>query len=108
MCTFCAHSRRCAVQAGCRMREGRMARTLIIEDDDATAALLVDHLGRAGHEVLRLASGEDALAVVLETRPELIVLDWMLPGMSGPEISRQVRTCAVAQPIIVMLTARGD
>lgn len=85
-----------------------MARALIIEDHTETAQLIADHLLRAGHEVELLDSGQHALAHVVQMRPQLLVLDWMLPHVTGPDICRAVRRLPGAQPIVVMLTARGD
>lgn len=86
-----------------------MARTLVVEDDPATGAVLSDHLRKAGHVVAWVTDGAVALSTLEQSWPELIVVDWMLPNVSGPQICRAVRAHITRQqPIIVMLTARSD
>jgi DNA-binding response OmpR family regulator len=85
-----------------------MNRVLIIEDDPAIAQLIADHLERAGHSPLVTHDGEEGLSAYEASRPELIVLDLMLPGRSGLEVCRAIRAGSGAQPVILILTARGD
>jgi DNA-binding response OmpR family regulator len=84
-----------------------MARILIIEDDPAILRGLADNLACEAHEVVTAADGEQGYARVRAGKPDLIVLDLMLPRMSGYELCRKLRAEGVATPI-VMLTARGD
>src|SRR5262249_22496293 len=84
-----------------------MARILVVEDDPAILRGLVDNLACESHEVLTSADGEQAYALARSRKPDLIVLDLMLPRMSGYELCRKLRGEGVATPI-VMLTARGD
>lgn len=85
------------------------ARILVVEDDAALAELLDYNLTAAGFEVVRAVTGEDAALLVAEQRPDLIVLDWMLPGVSGIELCRRLRGNPAARDIpILMLTARGE
>ena len=86
-----------------------MTRILVVEDDRDIAELVERYLQRAGFAVETLASGRDALAAVTERPPDLLILDLMLPYVSGLEICRAAR----AQPRtalipIIMLTARGE
>jgi DNA-binding response OmpR family regulator len=84
-----------------------MARILVIEDDPAILRGLADNLGCESHEVLTAGDGESGYALALAHKPDLILLDLMLPRMSGYELCRKLRAESVATPI-VMLTARGD
>ncbi len=85
------------------------AKILIIEDEEALVTLLAYNLEANGYEVASTRSGEDAIVTVKDEHPDLIILDWMLPGMSGIEICRQVRASADTRALpIIMLTARGE
>lgn len=84
-----------------------MARILIIEDDPAILRGLADNLACESHDVLTSADGEHGYAQARTAQPDLIVLDVMLPRMSGYELCRKLRSDGVMTPI-VMLTARGD
>ena len=79
---------------------------LIIEDDPHTTELVRLYLANDGHEVLSAATGPDGLARAREARPDLVVLDLMLPGLDGLEICRELR--AESDVPIVMLTARVE
>ena len=82
------------------------AKILIIEDDPDTARLVGLYLTREGHRVLAASDGLDGLRQARTCKPDLIVLDLMLPGMSGMDICRELR--AESAVPIVMLTARVD
>jgi len=80
----------------------------VVDDDPEIRALLVARLGGAGYEVTEAADGESALDAAREQRPDLIVLDVMMPGMSGWEVARAVRADeATASAKILVLTAIG-
>ncbi|WP_433543844.1 response regulator (plasmid) [Streptomyces sp. CA-294286] len=83
-----------------------MPRVLLIEDDPAVREGVELGLRRRGHEVRSAATGEDGLAALEEFRPDLLLLDLMLPGMNGVQVCRRVREDS--QLPIIMLTARGD
>ncbi|MFF9105548.1 response regulator [Streptomyces rubrogriseus] len=83
-----------------------MPRVLIIEDDRAVRDGVRLALRRQGHEVAAAATGEDGLEQLRSFRPDAVVLDLMLPGMSGLEVCRRIR--AHDQVPIIMATARGD
>ncbi|MFB9431637.1 response regulator [Streptoalloteichus tenebrarius] len=83
-----------------------MARVLLVEDDESVRRALSLALGRHGHDIVEAASGEDGLAVLRAERPDIVVLDLMLPGMDGFEVCRRIR--AEGDVPVVMLTARGD
>jgi two-component system phosphate regulon response regulator PhoB len=85
------------------------ANILVVEDEPAIQELIAANLSRAGHTVLRAADAETAARIVREALPDLILLDWMLPGMSGIDFARRLRADARTRDIpIIMLTARGD
>ncbi|HYJ31348.1 MAG TPA: phosphate regulon transcriptional regulator PhoB [Allosphingosinicella sp.] len=82
---------------------------LLVEDDPSLADLLVWHFERQGFEIRRTADGEEAWILADEQVPDVIVLDWMIDGISGLELCRRLRrNKATAAIPIVMLTARGD
>jgi two-component system phosphate regulon response regulator PhoB len=82
---------------------------LVIEDEDALSALLQYNLDKEGYQVTVAADGEEALVVIDERAPDLIVLDWMLPKVSGVEVCRRLRARPETRNLpIIMLTARGE
>ena len=82
---------------------------LVVEDEDALATLLQYNLEKEGYDVGLAADGEEALTQVDERLPDLVVLDWMLPKVSGIEVCRRLRAGAKTRNLpIVMLTARGE
>ncbi len=82
---------------------------LVVEDEDALSTLLQYNLEKEGYAVRLAADGEDALVQVDERLPDLIVLDWMLPKISGIEVCRRLRGRPETRNVpIVMLTARGE
>ena len=84
-------------------------RLLLVEDDRAIAELVEFHFARDGYAVTVTANGEEALILVDELRPDLIILDWMIEGISGIELCRRLRRKpATANLPIIMLTARGE
>jgi DNA-binding response OmpR family regulator len=86
-----------------------MSRILVVEDDRDIADLIRHYLTRAGHSVEVLASGSTALARVKEETPDLLILDLMLPGMSGIEVCRAIREdVTIARLPIIMVTARAQ
>ncbi len=85
------------------------SRVLVVEDDPDIAELVALHLGRAGFETDIVTSGTDVLPRLRERLPDLLVLDLMLPGLSGEEICRLIRADQRLAPVpIVMLTARAE
>ncbi len=82
---------------------------LIVEDEQALVTLLRYNFEAAGYEVATALDGDEALMAVAERRPDLIVLDWMLPSISGLEVCRQIRRKAETRDVpVIMLTARGE
>jgi DNA-binding response OmpR family regulator len=84
-----------------------MSRVLIVEDDPAILRGLADNLRFESHEVLTATDGETGYRLAREKHPEVVVLDLMLPRMSGYEVCRKLRADGVQTPIL-MLTARGE
>ena len=85
------------------------AKILVVEDDEALGQLLSYNLTKEGFDISSSTDGEDALVAVEEQSPDLILLDWMLPNISGIEICRQLRARAATRDLpIIMLTARGE
>ena len=85
------------------------ATVLVVEDEPAIQELVSYNLELAGHRALRADNAEQALEVVRTELPDLVVLDWMLPGMSGLEFARRLRTDRRTHAIpLIMLTARAD
>lgn len=82
---------------------------IIAEDDDAIAALLQYNLEKEGYEVGMAADGEIAAVMVDERQPDLLICDWMMPGVSGIELCRRLRAQATTRNMpIIMLTARSE
>lgn len=82
---------------------------LIVEDEPPQAELLSYNLEKEGFRVLIAQDGEEGLLMAQENTPDAIVLDWMLPGLSGIEVCRQLRGSSDTREIpILMLTARGE
>ena len=85
------------------------ANILIVEDEEPLTTLLRYNLEAEGYEVDAVTRGDDADTRLKETAPDLIVLDWMLPGLSGIELCRRLRARPQTQTLpIIMLTARGE
>ena len=88
------------------MSKGKL---LLVEDDKALAELLIWHFERQGFDVRRTADGEEALLLAEEEVPDIVILDWMIEGVSGIEVCRRLRRReATANVPIIMLTARGE
>ncbi len=86
-----------------------MARILVVEDELAIAELVAINLRHAGHEVTLAADASQAQREVDSVLPDLVVLDWMLPGQSGLALARQWRAAARTRAMpIIMLTARAE
>src|SRR6201989_2531661 len=84
-------------------------RVLLVEDDAALAELVFWHLEREGFDVERTPDGEEALLLAAEQTPDLVLLDWMVEGLSGIEVCRRLRRRPeTANLPIIMLTARGE
>ena len=82
---------------------------LVVEDEDALATLLQYNLEKEGYDVRLAPDGEEALTAVDERAPDLVVLDWMLPKVSGVEVCRRIRSRPATRNLpVIMLTARAE
>ncbi|MEN6586457.1 MAG: phosphate regulon transcriptional regulator PhoB [Sulfuricella sp.] len=85
------------------------ANILVVEDEPAIQELLVFNLQQAGHHAISAVSAEQAYSLLRDALPDLILLDWMLPGVSGIEFARRLKAESYTKTIpIIMLTARGE
>ena len=88
---------------------GTSPRILIVEDEEALTLLLRYNLEAAGYDVDTVARGDDADVRFKERPPDLVILDWMLPGLSGIELCRRLRARPDTRQLpVIMLTARGE
>ncbi len=82
---------------------------LVVEDELAQREVLAYNLDAEGFRVIRAANGEEALLLVEEDRPDIIVLDWMMPNLSGIEVCRRLKSRSDTRSIpIIMLSARSE
>jgi two-component system phosphate regulon response regulator PhoB len=85
-----------------------VAKILIVEDEADIQELIAYNLERAGHRALRATSGEQAVELVREALPDLVIIDWMLPGMSGVELARLLKTNKRSESVpLIVVTARS-
>ncbi len=85
------------------------ARVLIVEDEQPLVTLLTYNLESAGYQVAVETRGDDAELALSDAPPDLLILDWMLPGISGIELCRRLRQRAQTKALpVIMLTARGE
>ncbi len=100
------HSRREAVR---QTQPGNAPRILVVEDEAALSLLLTYNLEAEGFTVDRVERGDEVEIHLAEVAPDLVILDWMLPGVSGLEICRRMRARESTKTLpIIMLTARGE
>ena len=82
---------------------------LVVEDEPAQREVLVYNLEAEGFDVAKAETGDEALVLVEEAQPDVIILDWMLPGVSGIEICRRLKSKSSTRSIpVIMLTARSE
>jgi two-component system phosphate regulon response regulator PhoB len=82
---------------------------LLVEDEPAQREVLAYNLAAEGFRVVQASNGEDALLLVAEENPDVIILDWMMPNLSGIEVCRRLKTAPETRAIpIIMLSARGE
>jgi len=91
------------------MTESESHRILVVDDEPDITALVAYHLAKAGYRVITAANGRDALRTAREERPDLVVLDLMLPGGSGYDVLAELRRREETKDLgIILLTARKD
>lgn len=82
---------------------------LIVDDESAIRDVIAAALEMAGYRTIEAGNAQDAHALVVDQKPDLILLDWMMPGTSGVELARRLKRDALTQEIpIIMLTAKGE
>jgi DNA-binding response OmpR family regulator len=84
------------------------ADVLVVDDEPTIAEVVARYLRHAGYEARIAGDGEEALAAALERRPDLVVLDLMLPGIDGLEVMRRLHAGPDPAPAVILLTARGE
>ena len=91
------------------MTEPNAARVLIVDDEPDLRNLLTFNLESAGFAVSAVGNGKDGLSATQETKPDVVILDIMLPDIAGTDVCRQLRASASSDDVaVLMLTARGD
>src|ERR1035437_305162 len=86
-----------------------VANILLVEDEPASQELLAFNCTQRGYRAIQASDADSAMALINRALPDLILLDWMLPGISGIELARRLRADQRTQNIpIIMLTARTD
>ncbi|NMB16315.1 MAG: response regulator transcription factor [Firmicutes bacterium] len=88
------------------MQQSPSQRILVVEDEPKMLSMITQFLEGEGWEVYGSATGEEALKLMPKVAPDVVVLDWMLPGMSGLDVCRRIR--AESQVPLIMLTAKAD
>jgi two-component system phosphate regulon response regulator PhoB len=82
---------------------------LVVEDEPSIAELIAINLTHAGYTVSRALQADEALQLLRNSKPDLVILDWMMPGKSGVQFARELRSSPATQAIpILMLTAKGE
>lgn len=81
---------------------------LVVEDEPSQMELLSFNLKAEGYDILKATSGEEGILLFQENEPDLALLDWMLPEMSGLEVCRQIKRNKEKSCHVIMLTARGE
>ena len=88
---------------------GMSPNVMVVEDEEALGVLLRYNLEAEGYEVDIVLRGDDAEMALMEKQPDLLILDWMLPGVSGIELCRRLRARPNTEKLpIILLTARGE
>ena len=85
------------------------SKILIVEDDPSQLELLAYRVESAGHQVLKASSGHDALKLLEDNEPDLVLLDWMLPGISGIDICKRIRSAERSRALpVIIVSARAE
>lgn len=87
--------------------ENKNIKIVVVEDDDNLRFLITNRLQKEAYHIIEIAHGKDAAEIILEEDPQIVLLDWMLPGKSGSEICKEVREKGFERQIL-MITAKGQ
>jgi len=90
------------------MSDGAKAKVLVVDDEPTILDVVGRYMERAGYETYRAADGPEALRLAAAHRPDLVVLDLMLPGIDGIEVMRQLHEAPGPRIAVILLTARGE
>ena len=91
-----------------REPESRPDRIMVVDDDDDIAGFVAFNLKMHGFDVVRARDGQEALDMMEKERPDLAVIDWMMPAMDGVELTRRLRAEPLTSALpVIMLTAKG-
>ena len=92
-----------------QVEEGRLRKVVSIEDDETMIDLLKVILEGSGYQVFGALSGQEGLALIETTRPDVVLLDIMMPGMDGWQVFQQMRaTASMARIPVIMVTAKAQ
>jgi len=83
-------------------------KVLAVDDEDDVRRLVQIKLKKAGFEVITAVNGEEGLAKCLAERPDVVIMDWMMPLMDGPTATARIKAECDPAPIVLMLTAKGE
>ena len=82
-------------------------KVLVVDDEDDVRRLVQTKLKKAGFEVVTAVNGEEGVAVCKAEKPDVVIMDWMMPKMDGPTAMAVIRAECHPNPLILMLTAKG-
>jgi len=82
-------------------------KVLAVDDEDDVRRLIKIKLQKAGFEVITAVNGEEAVALAKTEKPDVVIMDWMMPKMDGPTATAVIKTECNPAPIVLMLTAKG-
>src|SRR3989449_342759 len=104
-----AEGARVALPCTTPMTESESHRILVVDDEPDITALVAYHLAKAGYRVITAVNGRDALRTARQERPDLVVLDLMLPGASGYDVLAELRQIERSEELgVILLTARKE
>jgi DNA-binding response OmpR family regulator len=82
-------------------------KVLVVDDEDDVRRLIKIKLKKAGFEVVAATNGEEGVAVCESEKPDVVIMDWMMPKMDGPTATKIIKDQTKPAPIVLMLTAKG-
>ncbi|MEA5573190.1 chemotaxis protein CheB [Calothrix sp. UHCC 0171] len=85
--------------------EGKTKRILVVDDKTNNRTFLINLLQSLGFEILQASNGEEALTQVIENQPDLVLLDWIMPGIGGLEVTRKIREMPACDNLIIVATS---